>query len=66
VGDDERATPGQISEGRTAIHSLKLLAAIARDAGFSNRKNESNAEMIGRALRELQFYKSTMCVETTV
>jgi hypothetical protein len=38
---------------RTATTSLGFLAKIARDLGFENRKQESNAEMIGRALRDL-------------
>lgn len=38
---------------RTAVTSLGFLAKIARDIGYANRKQESNAEMIGRALRDL-------------
>jgi hypothetical protein len=38
---------------RTAVTSLGFLAKIARDRlGYANRRNESNAEMIGRLLND--------------
>ena len=50
---DDRASPGEISRGRTAVHALKLLAETARQAGYQNRSGESNQEMIGRCVRDL-------------
>ena len=51
---EERATPGEISRGRTAVQALKMLAQIARDCGAAQLPNESNQEFIGRVLRQYQ------------
>lgn len=49
-----------MSENKRSVaeQSLKFLAEIARDAGYTNRKQESNAELIGRALRDLVAIKA--------
>lgn len=50
---DDRVTPGEIARGRTAQNAIKLLAATAKDLGFTPRNQETNAEFIGRVLRTL-------------
>lgn len=39
--------------------SIKFLADIARSLGFANRKQETNEQLVGRALRELAARTST-------
>lgn len=44
---------GDVSRGRDAIQTLERLAALVRGMGFTNGPQESNGQLIGRALRQV-------------
>ena len=50
-GEEERILK-DLGKGRDAMRSLSFLADQCIERGFLRKKQESNAELIGRALRE--------------